>query len=98
MSHQKQRDIEATSKEYVWNEYRSSSFFPKDAVRELSFRLSKVEIISNSKLIIDNTRHHSSEKMIILSYMILFLTFICHSILLVVRYIFEIEAFVISIG
>ena len=98
MSHQKQRDIEATSKGYVWNEYRSSSFSPKDAVRELSFRLSKVEIVSNSKLIIDNTRHHSSEKMIILSYMILFLTFICRSILLVVGYILEIEAFVVSIG
>ena len=44
MSHQKQRDIEATSKGYVWNEYRSSSVSPKDAVRELSFRLSKAEI------------------------------------------------------
>ena len=44
MSHQKQRDIEATIKGYVWNEYRSSSVSPKDAVRELSFRLSTVEI------------------------------------------------------
>ena len=95
MSHQKQRDIEATSKGYVWNEYQSSSISPKDAVRELSFRLSNC---SNSKLIIDNTRHHSSEKMNILSYMILFLTFICRSILLVVGYILEIDAFVVSIG
>ena len=52
----------------------------------------------NSKLIIDNMRHHPSEKMIILSYMILFLTFICRSILLVVGYILEIEPFVVSIG
>ena len=44
MSHQKQRDIEATSKGYVWNEYQSSSISPKDKVRELSFRMSKAEI------------------------------------------------------
>ena len=44
MSHQKQRDNEATSKGYVWNEYRSSSVSSKDAVIELSFRLTEVEI------------------------------------------------------